>query len=285
MLRLELPNQEVYFHNGQKYVEMQKFKFGKTNLFEEDEYLYTGYVLNNKPHFKGIIYRLNGDKHEIMYDGEMQDGQIAGHGAYYLEGEMLRFLGTFDSNGFFQGQGSIYYQGVMISNGLYKNGLIQSGTYSQPKSDATLIGNFTYEENGFTPFLTGKGMVKYRDGSYCVGNYVKNLFHGSCVIYDTSGNLYERLIASKLIKQDYEKKSATYHVHCHNGCITRIDKYEYSDYMLESLAYLEEKIPEKFDDSLKPQDIYKKTDKDGNVSYIIIPKTFILNHPQKLIQL
>lgn len=280
MLRLELPGQNVYLHKGSDYVEKQKFNFGQTNLFEEGIYLYTGYVLNNKPHIKGIIYRFHKNKYEIMYDGEMYDGQITGHGAYYLEGEVLRFLGTFNSKGLFEGQGIVYHDGIELCNGSYKNGLIQTGSYKFPDTDYTMIGNFTYENNKNTPLLTGQGVIKYLDGSSCVGNFKNSLLHGSGILYDTTGNLYGKLVI-KLINQYYERKPATYHVVCHDGFIIRFNKYEYSDYTLEALSYLEEKIPEKIDQTLNLQDIYKKTDKEGNVSYVIIATKY----PQTLIEL
>lgn len=268
MLRLELPATEAYFDNGLTEVEKIKVEMEKNNLLDQEEYYYSGYLLNNKPHKKGTLYRI--DNNEMVFDGEFNEGKITGHGAYYEPGEVLKYLGVFNEGGYFEGQGAVYEKGEIKSHGIYKKGLIQSGTHYV--IEAYKIGNFTYGLNDKVPQLTGKGMIKFVNGGSITGTFSAGLLHETCVVDDPNGTVFEKIYpGSKLPKEQLPVK---YTLFAHHGYIIKTHKYECADYTLESLESIEEKIPESYQNVITTNNIYKKTTKNGTVSYVVIGETF-----------
>ncbi len=147
--------------------------------------LWTPTILLNSPKMAAYTgpARIKNDMGVIIYDGDVENGQLTGWAAQYDTEGNLVYIGEF-LNAKYNGHGSLYQNGVLIYEGDFSENLF-SGEGAQYDETGALIyqGGFSQGER------SGTGM-EYRPDTHTLsyyGSFVGGVREGSGVAYEEDG--------------------------------------------------------------------------------------------------
>ena len=189
-------NEPIKFCGDDDQYSIYNFKINKDYTFTgkgyhiTNNFLYYGYIENNKSKGKGLLIDRQGNS---VY-GDWENGQCTGKGVLKIK-NLLEYEGDFVNN-IKEGHGIEKYSDGTIYEGDFKdnkkngkgkcllsNGEIYEGefnddlyegegTYKWPSELREYSGHFT------KGIIDGRGINKYEDGSIYEGNYKKGIKHG-----------------------------------------------------------------------------------------------------------
>jgi hypothetical protein len=124
---------KLIFKNGSSYEgEFKDDLYDGFGRFEDSEFIYEGYFMNNKKQGEGTEVNKKGN---YKYEGEWKDDFKNGHGKEFLP-DMSRYEGNF-VNGKKCGKGKLY-----LSNGTIYDGELQNDKLEGHVKIFVILGNF-----------------------------------------------------------------------------------------------------------------------------------------------
>ena len=121
------------------------------------------------------IYTPNG---ELVYEGEMKNGERHGQGIEYNEDGEIVYEGQF-KNDEYHGQGTYYY-----SDGRKYEGEFENDEYNGHGIEYDEDGEIVYEGQFKNGKFNGQGTYYYSNGGKYEGEFENNKFNGQGIVYD-----------------------------------------------------------------------------------------------------
>ena len=148
---------------------------GKGNFKSVGDYKYKGDFKKGRFHGKGRIEYSNGD----IYEGDFINDKVS-KGKMLYKNSGQKYIGEFNKNGAWDGQGKAISKIGQVYTGTFKNGKRHGYGYSKYKKNS-------YRGQFVKNLRSGFGIFNFSDGGIYNGKWKNDTMHGKGTITETKG--------------------------------------------------------------------------------------------------